>query len=254
MPITVLTREPGPSFVRAISPHPEQHNIDPKRALTQHRAYTQALKNTGAALIVLAPVDDFPDGPFVEDTAIIFPDRAVICPMKETSRIGETESIRLKLAQHLPIKTLTSPAQLDGGDVLQTEHTIFVGLSRRSNEEGAKALSAHTKKTIITVPVLQGLHLKTSATYLGNNVIVLHSASVAAEAFKNFDCIEVNDGEQYAANCLAVGKTILIPAGYGRIAGEIMRRGFTVVELEMSEFEKADGGLTCLSLIIPASA
>jgi dimethylargininase len=251
MQLTALVREPLPSFVRAVSTHFAKHTLNYERALIEHRAYTRALKAAGARLVFLAGSDSLPDGPFVEDTAVIFPDHALICPMKEASRQAETASVAEALRPLRRIDTLPPPATLDGGDVLDTDDTLFVGLSRRSNSEAARILAQHANKPVIPVAVRGGLHLKTSATYLGGGTIVLYPAQVDAPGFQGLDRIVVTEKERYAANCLAIGETVLMPAGFPRVAGEIKQRGFQVVELPMGEFEKADGGVTCLSLRVP---
>jgi len=250
-PLTALVREPSPSFVRAISTHPGKNALNFERALLEHRAYTRALKAAGAHLLFLPPDDALPDGPFVEDTAVIFADHALICPMREVARRPETASVAEALRPLRRIETLAPPATLDGGDVMDTPRALFIGLSRRSNREAARALARHAQKPVTAVPVRGGLHLKTSVTYLGREVLVLHPAHVDTAPFKGLDWIVVSEAERYAANCLALGETVLMPAGFDRVAGEIRKRGFRVVELDMTEFEKADGGVTCLSLRVP---
>jgi len=250
-PLAALVREPSPSFVRAISTHPGRDDIRFERALLEHRAYTRALAAAGARLVFLPPDDALPDGPFVEDTAVIFPGQALICPMREEARRSEADSVAEALRPFRRIETLAAPALLDGGDVLETDRALFVGLSRRTNREAARALARHSGKPVIPVRVKGGLHLKTSATWLGRGTLVLHPPGVDTAPFQGLDWIVVSETERYAANVLALGETVLMPAGFGRVAGEIRRRGFQTVELSMSEFEKADGGVTCLSLRIP---
>lgn len=245
-----LVRPPAPSFVHALSNHSEKKSIDFDRAVDQHRDYVEALQKAGVAVTRLEPLNGFPDSTFIEDNAVILEDRALLSAMKEESRKGETKHIRGPLERHLPVEILVPPAQIDGGDVLQTESTVFVGQSQRTNQQAAEALSKFTRKKVVTVPVHRGPHLKTFASYLGKNVLVIDPTSVEPSAFETFERIEVREEERYAANCLAVGGRVLMPEGFPDLAGRIAEHGFEVIPLAMSEFEKADGGVTCLSLIL----
>lgn len=247
-----LVREPGPSFAQALSTHPGKGTIDFARGQQQHASYIQALTGAGADLIILPPLDVFPDSVFVEDTTLIFDSLAVACPMREQSRKGEALTVIEAVRKFRPqIGTLSFPATLDGGDVLNTGARLFVGLSGRTNREAVTALSRLTGKPITAVPVRKGLHLKSGLSYLGNDLLVIDPQSVDVSLFDGFRRIEVAPEESYAANCLALGNTLIMAAGYPRLEDQIRSEGFDIVTLEMSEFEKADGGITCLSLIIP---
>ncbi len=248
MALTALVREPSPAFVRAISTHPERGDIDFAAALLEHRAYTRALQAAGARLIFLPPEDALPDAPFVEDTAVILPGRAILCPMGEAARRPESAAVEAALRPLMRIGTLPPGCTLDGGDVTETEETLFVGLSSRSNRHAHEALAELSSKPVTAVEVKGGLHLKTSATCIGRGTLVIHPPHVDTAPFAGMDWIEVSEAERYAANCLAIGETVLMAKGFPRVRKEIEKRGFRVVTLSMREFEKADGGLTCLSL------
>ncbi|MCH7622925.1 MAG: hypothetical protein IIB46_02455 [Nitrospinae bacterium] len=245
-----LVRKPGPAFISALSGHPQKHRIDTQRALDQHGHYISALRQAGARVVILEPLGEFPDSPFVEDTAVIFESEALICCMKEPSRRGEVESVAEEVGNHRTIIRLDPPATLDGGDVLITEQAVYVGQSTRTNREAVTALADCCGKPTVPVPVHRGLHLKSSVSFLGGDLLVIDPSSVETSSFKNFEWIKVDEEERYAANCLTLGKFILLPAGFPKVADKIRGHGFQVIELEMSEFEKADGGITCLSLII----
>jgi dimethylargininase len=252
--VTALVRIPSSAFTHALSGHPKKHQIDYQLACEQHLAYTEALRQAGADVIPLEPLADFPDSCFVEDTAIIFDQQAIICSMHAVTRRGETASVTEVLKNYRTIQHLASPATVDGGDVLITDSTVFIGQSSRTNREAVEALSALCEKPCLPVAVKRGLHLKSAVSYLGDNLLVIDPASIDASPFKNFDWIEVEENERYAANCLRLGEFVLMPAGYPKVAGQIRSHGFKTLELEMSEFEKADGAITCLSLIIPETA
>jgi len=245
-----LVRKPGPDFIHAISGHPQKHRIDTKRALNQHGQYVRALQQAGARVVTLESLDEFPDSPFVEDTAVIFDQEALICLMQEKSRRGEVESVAKEIGNHRAITYLKPPATLDGGDVLMTDEVIYVGQSTRTNGQAVTALQDCCGKPCVPVAVHRGLHLKSSVSFLGGHLVLIDPASVETSAFKKFEWIEVNEEERYAANCLTLGKFVLLPAGFPQLAKKIRAHGYEVIELEMSEFEKADGGVTCLSLII----
>lgn len=199
--------------------------------------------------MVSLPADETcPDGPFVEDTALILPDRAWICSLKAENRRGEPETLLAEIGKYRRIERIHPPAFIDGGDVLNIEGTLYVGLSKRTNRSALEILARHYP--VIPVPVLAGLHLKSSASYLGRNTLIIDPAKLETAVFSGYDWITVENHE--SANCLSVGNRVLMPTGYPRLAESIRGKGFDVVELPIGEFEKADGGITCLSLIIPA--
>ena len=246
---TALVRPPGTNFPQAISSHPAKEEIDLSRAIEQHRSYVNALKNAGAKIIAMPPEDSLPDSTFVEDTAFVFEGRVFLCFLKEETRRNEMESIEKTLKGYRKIVRL--PPYLDGGDILDTPDSIFIGLSGRTDAKAIESLSQQINKKVVSVPILKGLHLKSAVSYLGNNILLLNPGRVDSSAFKGFQWIEVEEKKSYAANCQAMGNLIFMPAGFPMIRKKIFKQGFEAIELEMSEFEKADGGITCLSIIFP---
>jgi dimethylargininase len=242
-----FVRSPGPSFNQAISSNLKNQPIDIKRACLQHESYIAALKETGLDVISLPSADEYPDAPFVEDTTVVFDHIALACPNKEKSRRGEGPSIHKEIKKHITIKSLPPSVTLDGGDVLNTEEKIFVGISSRTNLTAVNSLAKFTTKPVIPVKVIRGLHLKTSVSYLGNNIIVLDPSSIETTSLRTFKWIETSG---YAANCLAIGNIVLISKGCTEEADKIRLKGFKTLQVDISEFEKADGGLTCLSIIL----
>lgn len=245
-----LVRPPCRDFVNALSEHPEATSINYQKARHQHAAYCEALKTAGLAVEILEPLDAFPDSVFIEDNAVILEGRAVLCSMKETSRRGEISFLADTLQSRLPILQLQAPVFIDGGDVLQTEDTVFVGLSQRTHREAVEALQSLTPKPVVPVHVKQGLHLKTSVSVLRNHLLIIQPSQVDTEPFNGYEWIEVDEEEAYAANCLVVGDSVILPAGFPRLEQRIQQRGFKTLPVAMSEFLKADGGVTCLSLLI----
>ena len=245
-----LTRSPSKNFANALSGHPEATSINIQKARQQHAVYCEALQTAGLAVEVLEPLDDFPDSVFIEDNAVILEGRAVLCSMKETSRRGEVPFLADALHSRLPVLQLQQPVFIDGGDILQTEDTLFVGLSQRTHREAVEALQSLSSKQVVPVHVKQGLHLKTSVSTLGNHLLILQPSQVDTEPFNDYEWIEVDEDEAYAANCLMVGKHVILPAGFPKLEQRIQAHGFSTLPIDMSEFQKADGGVTCLSLLI----
>ncbi len=248
---TAFVRKPGLSFPQALSKHPRRNDINLAIALNQHDSYVDALKETGVVVKYLPSQDHLPDATFVEDTAVILENKFLLCPMKELTRQTETQFTSSELGKYLEPLILDSISTLDGGDVMDTPDTIFVGLSKRTNLRAIQALSKLTSKKVVPVAVTKGLHLKSATTFLGNNLLIIDPTRVDSSNLKHFDWIEVNPSESYSANCLAFKNAILMPAGFPNVRDKIHAQGLKTLELEMSEFEKADGGITCLSIIIP---
>jgi dimethylargininase len=248
--LSAWVRPPSRNFAHALSQHPDAGSIDLQKAQQQHAAYCEALKTAGLSVEVLEPLDDFPDSVFIEDNAVILEGRAVLCSMKEASRQGEISFLADALQSRLPVLRLQVPVFIDGGDVLQTENTLFVGQSQRTSAEAIEALQPLTSKQVVPVRVKKGLHLKTSVSTLGENLLVINPSHVETEPFRDFEWIEVDEEEAYAANCLTVGENVILPAGFPKLEQRIQAHGFSTFPVEMSEFQKADGGVTCLSLLI----
>ena len=245
---TALVRPPGISFPQAISNHPQKTGINYFTALKQHQNYVSTLKQIGGKILSLPPENSLPASTFVEDPAFVFGETAFLCSAKEKSRRNEVESVAKLLKDHL--KLLQLKPYLDGGDILSTPEAVYVGLTNRTDAKAAKFLSKQICKKMVYIPVIKGLHLKSAVSYLGNNILLISPERVETRAFKNFKWIEVEERDSYAANCLALGNRVIMPAGFQKVKEKIRQYGFETIELEMSEFEKADGGVTCLSLII----
>jgi len=249
-----FVRRPGYSFTQVISSHPEKHTIDIKRACSQHQCYVSALEENRVKVITFPALEDYPDAPFVEDTTVVFDHVAVACSNKKKSRQGEGKSIHEEIKKYRRLETLPKSVTLDGGDVLHAEGKLFVGISSRTNLQAVDALAKFAKKPVVPVEVTNGLHLKTVATYLGKNILALDSSSLKTKALDKFKWIETGESDRFAANCLAIGNTVLIAAGSKNLANKIRKEGFKTIELDLSEFEKANGGPTCLSIVFKKDA
>lgn len=224
-------------------------------ALAQHRAYVAALEACGLVVTTLPPDDRFPDSTFVEDTAVLARGLAVLCRPGAPSRLGEVEGIRPALAPFFrSFAEIEPPGTVDGGDVCEAGDHVFVGVSERTNEEGARQLAAHLStrglsSTLVDVRGIEGLlHLKSGVAWLGGRTLVLSAPFPGRPELAGWDVLRVPDDEAYAANAVLVNGRVLLAAGYPGFEAAVRALGLPVVPLDVSEFRKLDGGLSCLSL------
>ncbi len=236
---------------------------DYKSALEQHQRYCDALARCGLELIRLEADERYPDSCFVEDAALIFnaadegvrAPSAVITRPGAFSRQGEIESIRAEL-WHIfsSLKEIQSPGTLDGGDVCEVGKHFFVGISERTNEDGARQLAvilaAHgLTQSLVDIRGIDGLlHLKSGLACLAGHKLIVTEALAQRAELQGYELIYVDPNEEYAANCIEVNGRVLIAAGYPRFEARLQSLGYETMALEMSEFQKMDGGLSCLSL------
>lgn len=244
------------AFTRAVSSRladcqtTQAERVDVARAVAQHAAYETALREAGLEVRRLPPLDDFPDGVFVEDTALLLGEHAVILRPGAASRAGETESTAAGLAGHFAVHRLDT-GQVDGGDVLRIGRTLYVGISTRTDLAGIRALGellAPPGYTVVPVPVAGGLHLKSAATCV-NGVLVHNPAWVSPAHFAGTEPLAVAPGEAFGGNVLLAGERVLAAADSPGTAALLAGRGFRVVTLDISEMRKADAALTCMSLV-----
>jgi dimethylargininase len=228
------------------------------RALEQHRAYVVALESAGVRVIRLDPDPEHPDSTFVEDTAVICGNAAILTRPGAPSRRGEVDSIRGLLTPMMErIHAITPPGTLDGGDVLDVEDQVLIGVSERTNEEGARQLGAFLAREGIPSSTLdiRGtpglLHLKSGVSSLGSSRVLAVGALRMRALALGFDVLSVRAEEAYAANCVLVNGQLLLAAGSPTVERAVADLGMAIVTLEMSEFQKMDGGLSCLSLRLP---
>lgn len=225
---------------------------DYKKALQQHIQYINALEKCGLSVHVLEANSHFPDSTFVEDVVIHTPECMVVTRPGAASRREEIELIIPLLKKEFKqLAFIKKPATLEGGDVMQIGDTFYVGLSKRTNQEGATQLAHILKQQhfkVITVLVQDILHLKTGMTYLDNNRILLSGEFIEHPAFDDFEKIIVAEEEAYAANLLYLNGTVVIPSGFPKTKAQLKALDYPVLEVDMSEFQKIDGGLTCLSV------
>lgn len=252
--ITAYTRAVSPRLAECALTHLERRPIDPERAAAQHASYEAALADAGCTIIRLPDLPDHADAVFVEDTAILLGDDAIVTRPGAPSRAEEADSTAAGLAAHFRVHRL-GDGTLDGGDVLRIEQTLYVGLSSRTDAAGAAALgqlAAPLGYRLVTVEPSRCLHLKTAVTYAGRDAagrptILVNPDWVDADLFADVRAVAV--AEPSAANAIRVGDRLFLPAGNPRTAEQLCLAGFNLVEVDVSELQKAEAGVTCMSLV-----
>ena len=251
-----FTRALSPKFSECELTHLERQPIDVAKAKAQHSYYERILEEAGLDVIRLPDLPAHPDGVFVEDTALLLGGHAVITRPGVASRAAETVSTEAGLAGHFEIHRIDR-GFVDGGDVLRIGKVLYVGLSSRTDEAGIEELRAATRPLgfdVVQAELSGCLHLKTGATFAGSDgagvpVLLYHAASIDPAQFASVEPLAVHESEPAAANCLRIGGRLILPSGNPRTAELLRRRGFDVVEIDVSELQKAESGLTCMSLI-----
>ena len=228
---------------------------DLERALQQHRAYCDALESCGLKVVQLPPDEKHPDSTFVEDTAVLTTRGAIITRPGAGSRLGEIDAIEPVLRSYFnELHSIREPGTVDGGDVCQAGEHFFIGLSGRTNEEGANQLArwlegiGYTSSLIDIRGISNILHLKSGLAYIGGDRLLLVETFPQHEEFRRYELTYLNSVEMYAANCLALNGKVLVAAGFDTTKKHLEHLGYQTIALEMSEFQKMDGGLSCLSL------
>ena len=243
-----LVRPPGRSFADAISSTGAA--IDVCLAQHQHELYCDALRLAGVRVEVLPPDERYPDSCFMQDPALVIDGKAIIARPGAISRRGEEVLVAPLLGQHFPTIQIEAPGTLEGGDVLVLPDRVYVGESDRTNRSGIEQLRAALYPLPVEAIPVQGLlHLLSGVTYLGRNTLLASGSLASSPEFEGMQVLRVPTGEEYACNVLGLGETVIAPAGYGRTAAMLAHHGFRVMPVPVSEFAKADGGVTCLSLI-----
>jgi dimethylargininase len=248
---TVLVRPPADSYIKCISANPAKTTIDMRLARDQHRQYVSTLRESGIHTVELDPLEGFPDSVFMQDPAILGSRRTVIGRFGERSRRGEEKALSHDLRDRRVDAGTTHfvryPGTLEGGDVLITDNGIFVGESRRTNQSGIRQLSACLNDTQVSAVRTKLLHLLCGASYLNHRTMIIALDLVDPKSFPGFRFITIPVEEGYAADALYVGDgRVVIPSGFPKTFMKLREAGYKPVEVEVSEFYKGDGGVTCL--------
>lgn len=250
--LTALTREVSPKLESCELTHLDRQPIDVSLAQTQHLQYQAALAELGCHIVDVPPTPDLPDSVFVEDTAVVFDELAVITRPGAESRKPETASVAASLEPYRQLAHITAPGSLDGGDVLRYGSNVFAGISERSNEAGIKQLA-----TILSpyayrtkgVDIEGCLHLKSAVTQVSEDTLLINSDWVDPDHFEGMNLIQVDPTEPRAANALRIGAAIIYPAHFPNTLLRLEAAGISVRTVDISELAKAEGAVTCCSLV-----
>ncbi|HET7921823.1 MAG TPA: arginine deiminase family protein [Gammaproteobacteria bacterium] len=249
---TAITRPVSPALENCELSFLARQPIDVARAVVQHQAYERALVACGCSVRGLPAEPVLPDSVFVEDTAIVLDEVAVITRPGAASRRPETPSVAKALSEYRTLLHLMSPATLDGGDVLRLGRHVYVGQSARSSVEGIRQLAellARFDYQVHAVPLRGCLHLKSAVTQIAPDLLLFNPTWVDAHHFADMRAVQVDAAEPHAANALLLGNRLIYPASCPRTGAQLIEQGIGILSVDMSETEKAEGGVTCCSLI-----
>ena len=247
-----LTREVSDTIDQCELTHVLRKPIDVALARAQHAAYEDALREVGCRVERAPATPDCPDSVFIEDTAVVLPDIAVITRPGSPSRRAETSAVSKALSAYRRLSTIEAPGTLDGGDVLTIGRTLFIGQTKRSNAGGIeqmRLLLSPMGYTVIGVRVNGCLHLKSAVTQVAEETLLIQPSWVDARTFAGFEVIQVDPSEPYAANALRIGDRIIYPTAFPKTARRIEARGIKVRTVDVGELAKAEGAVTCCSLV-----
>ena len=256
-PVLAFTRAVPPSIASCELTHLERQPIDAALAARQHAAYENALRALGCAVRRLPELPGHPDSAFIEDTAVVLDECAIVTRPGAESRRGEVAGVADALRPLRRLYHVESPGTLDGGDVLRVGRRLYVGLSTRSNEDGARQLAdavAPHGYSVTGIAVQDCLHLKSAVSALPDGALLLDPTCVDAASFDAARVLLVPSAEGESANVLVVGATVMVPASATRTRRMLEAAGYSTVAVDASELAKAEGGLTCCSLIVSHAA
>ncbi len=257
MTLIAATREVSPAISRCELTHLPREVIDVDRARAQHRAYERALEEAGCTIVRVEAAPELPDAVFVEDAAVVLSEVAIIMRPGARPRRAETPAVAELVGRYRPLRFIEAPGTIDGGDVLAAGRSVFVGLSGRTNAAAVEQMRAILQPhgyAVHPVPVTGCLHLKSAVTALADYRLLLNGEWVARELFSSFDVVDVDPREPYAANIVRVADDLVYPDAFPRTRERLERRGARVRTVDVREIAKAEGAVTCCSLIFAAAS
>jgi len=248
-PKHAIVRTPGNLYTSCLSEHPLHHTVSLKKAREQHAKYCETLSELGLEVIHVPRDDVFPDSCFVEDNAVVENGKALISRMAKESRRGEQPRVAAVLEEIMSIKWAEDPATIEGGDVVHAKGKLISGLSLRTNLEGVTQMKEWLDVPVATIFDPTIMHLKSYVTYLGKDIMIATEKYANHPALEGFNILIPPSEDEYAADTLSVGDTVLMAAGYDTAQLMVKEAGFDVISMEVSEIQKCDGALTCLSIL-----
>jgi len=254
--LVAVTRAVSPTLAECELTHRPRDPIDVAKAVAEHACYEGALRSLGATVVHAPPEPTLPDAVFVEDAALVFAETAVMTRPGAPVRRREVESMAKVLSAYRPLFAIRAPGTLDGGDVMAVGRKIYVGLSSRTSHEGIAQLDQHLSEwgyEVIPVPVTGCLHLKSAVTQVADNLLLINDRWVSPGCFASMGTVIVAPGEPDAANALLMGASVIYPTHHPATAERLDRAGVRVVPVPCGELAKAEGGVTCCSVVFEAA-
>lgn len=248
-PRYALVRTPGDNYRSCLSTHPLHSTVSLELAREQHARYCETLSELGLEVIHVPRDDLHPDACFVEDNAVVHGGRALICRMARESRRGEQPGVAAKLEEFMSVRWAEEPATIEGGDVVHLDDRLICGITQRTNPDGMAQMKEWLVVPVSTIFDPGIMHLKSYVTYLGNGIAIATEKYSRHPALEGLHILIPPEGEEYAADTLAVGDTVLMAEGHDEAHSLVRDAGFEVIPMDVSEIEKCDGALTCLSIL-----
>jgi len=251
--LTAIVRQVSESIDRCELSYIERRPIEYGKTLSQHQLYIKTLAEGGARIVELPADNKYPDAVFVEDSAVVTADRAVITRMGAASRRGEEEAVRMELARIREISSIEEPGTLDGGDVMRVGDSFFVGTSGRTNRSGFDQLQNLMGKSGFSVEALEPrgcLHLKSACTFVADRYLLINPDWIDGSRFAGVEILEISPREPWAANTLSIGDRVICSASYPETNALLRDKGLSICEIDVDEFHKAEGALTCMSILL----
>ncbi|NHJ02885.1 MAG: hypothetical protein EAX86_12180 [Candidatus Heimdallarchaeota archaeon] len=249
-PKIALVRQPSSSMRKCISSHPHHKSFNLTKARTQHDLYCKTLETVDLEVIHLESRPNDPDSCFIEDNAIIHKKKALICRMGAEVRRSEVEGLQDVLKQYLDVKSVEIPGTIEGGDVIHFRDRLICGLSQRTNQEAVDQMSKWLEVRVTVVEDASIIHLKSHITSINENLLIGTRKFSHHPIFQKFKVLVVKEEEKYAANTLTIGNVVIMPIGSPEAQFLVEKEDYEVITLDMSEFQKCEGAITCLSLLI----
>ena len=250
--LTAITRDVNASMGNCELTYLPRVTIDTDLASQQHLQYQSVLSSLGCNVVSVATAPGLADSVFVEDTALVLNEVAVLCSPGAVSRQAEVAGVKEVLQHYRTLVPIESPGTLDGGDILRVGKVIYVGLSTRSNQSGIEQLRrivANYGYSVKAVEIVNCLHLKSAVTEIAPDTLLINSDWINRSDFEDFELIDVDKKEAHAANALLVGDNLIYPSSFPRTLEKLVRRGIKVTSVDVSELQRAEGAVTCCSLI-----
>jgi dimethylargininase len=253
--LIAITREVSPSIGGCELSFVPRVDIDVDLARVQHRQYQQALAGLGCRVVTLPAEEKLPDAVFVEDVALVLDEVVVMTRPGAATRRPEGASVASVLVEHRPLVTIEAPGTLEGGDIMRVDRTIYVGQSARTNASGIEQLTRLVSEygySVRPVAMTDCLHLKSAVTLVADNTLLIHPGWIDRNDFSGFRIIEIDPDEPHAANTLRVGDSIIYPSCFPRTQKRLSDAGIHITNVDVSELQKAEGAVTCCSLLFEA--